>query len=143
MGNSFASGAGHSGPGLNRENSDSFFHGGGYQGGGGDRGSRGGYGGGRGGHDFRGGHRGRGGHHGDGGDFRGGDRYGNSRMMHRQSTGYMGSMSGGMDGLGGDGNPGGMDMDGDKRNKAGAAAQREYIDYDDPTQFDSQGQRIN
>ena len=66
--------------------------------------------------------------------------------MHRQSTGYMGSasaMSGAMDNLGGDGNPGGMDMDSDKRNKAGAAAQREYIDYDDPTQFDSQGQRIN
>ena len=61
-------------------------------------------------------------------------------MMHRQSTGYMGSasaLSSGMDGLGGDNNPGGMDMDGDKRNKAGAAAQREYIDYDDPTQFDS------
>ena len=52
-------------------------------------------------------------------------------------------MGGGMDSLGGDGNPGGMDMDVDKRNKAGAAAQREYIDYDDPTQFDSQGQRIN
>lgn len=63
-------------------------------------------------------------------------------MMHRQSTGYMGgasAVSGGMDGLGGDGPPNGMDMDGDKRNKAGAGAQREYIDYDDPTQFDSQG----
>lgn len=47
------------------------------------------------------------------------------------------ALSSGMDGLGGDNNPGGMDMDGDKRNKAGAAAQREYIDYDDPTQFDS------
>ena len=59
-------------------------------------------------------------------------------MMHRQSTGYMGSASAlSMDGLGGDNNPSGMDMDVDKRNKAGAAAQREYIDYDDPTQFDS------
>jgi len=40
---------------------------------------------------------------------------------------------------GSEGSQGGMDVDGEKRK---AAAQREYVDYDDPTQFDREGQRI-
>jgi len=105
--------------GLNREDSGKFFEGGrgGFRGG--DRG------------DFRGGR----GNRGDDFNNRGGDRYGgrggrggygNDRFMDRNQ-----SMS--MDGA----NDQGMDMDGDKRKNA--APQREYVDYDDPTQFDKEG----
>ncbi len=64
-------------------------------------------------------------------------------------SGYMGR-GGGDHGHGGhhgnmdEGGNGAMDFDnasGDKR-RGGAAANREYIDYDDPTQFDRDGQRI-
>ena len=41
---------------------------------------------------------------------------------------------------GSDGGLGGLDIDGERRKVV--QAQREYVDYDDPTQFDREGQRI-
>ena len=106
---------------LNREDSGKFFEGG-----------RGGYGrGDRGPNDF-------GGRGGRGNDFnnRGGDRFGKPRFGDRNNSFMDRNQSMSMDGA----NDQGMDMDGDKRKNA--APQREYVDYDDPTQFDKEGQRI-
>ena len=98
---------------------------------------RGGYGrGGRGGND--GGNDGYQGRGGRGGFFnnRGGGERGNYGDKPRYGNNGSGSFNMG----GNNGEDGSMD-DGDKRNKA-QAPQREYVDYDDPTQFDREGQRI-
>ena len=67
-----------------------------------------------------------------------GGHHSNSFMgPNAQANASMGGL-GGPNGNDGD-MAGGMDIDsGDKRK----AFSREYIDYDDPTQFDRQGQRI-
>ena len=120
------------GSGLSREPSGNFNNSN-YE----DRGSqRGGYSrGGRGGNDGGSdGYQGRGGRGGYFNNRGGGDRgnYGDKpRFGNNGSGSFMGNN-------GANGEDGEME-DGEKRNNKAQAPQREYVDYDDPTQFDREG----